>query len=356
MRVYENRAKSAIVTMAFGAALCLTGSAGRCDVKIVMEVETSGKPAQPTLPERRNGGQQQTALGGPQDAQGDNSASTRHTLTIVYKDHMARTETDDGEVALYDGAAKKLYRFNPEQKTYCMLSLDAAVKQENSLPGPMPSGMRLDSEANVDATGLTKVVAGQATRKYTLDGYFRIIRDSNGMGGGGLGRGGGRRGGRGGGGFPGGGGGGFPGGNGGGGGGDGSSGPPPGGMGGGRMPTTQVDGEYWLADVTLLPAGGRTLLLPLLEPTAPAGPMLKPLYDRFSKLKMIPLASRITLRTPAPNSSDEPFVINTEIKSITEFTAEDALFKVPDGYQKIDAAAFARQAKHKDQSQSATTQ
>jgi hypothetical protein len=36
-------------------------------------------------------------------------------------------------------------------------------------------------------------------------------------------------------------------------------------------------------------------------------------------------------------------VITSEVKSITEVTLDDTLFKVPDGYQKVDPAAASRQ-------------
>jgi hypothetical protein len=347
MRSYRNRARRAVSQAVMGAALCLAGSGGRCDLKIVVEIDTTGQLPQPTQRTRPDAAPSTPGTGQQPDA----SAPTQHTFTAIFKDHMARTETDDGEVTLYDAAAKRIYRLNPTQKTYCMQSLDAELKQESTASLPVPTGMRLDTQADVDATGLTKPVAGQTTHKYTLDGYYRMVVDRSGeTGGGGRGGGGGRHGG-GGGGFPGGGGGGggFPGGGGGGGGGS----TPPGG--GRAIPTTQIDGEYWLGDTALLPVADRGLVLPLLEPTMPVGIILKPLNGRFAKLKMIPLSSHVTVRTPGPNSYDAPFVIDTEVKSLTDFTADDALFKVPDGYQKIDPAAFARQKKQKDPSPTGTS-
>jgi hypothetical protein len=331
-------------------ALCMTvtasffvAGAGRCDLKIVTEVNTSGRPMPIGLPSRGNGGPEGSGEPARPPETADPSASSTTTLTTYYKDKMVRVETG-AIVELYDVTAKKVYRLNPAQKTYCQLSLDAVLRQPVPALAHIPEGLRMDLQAEVDATGLTQTVAGRAARKYTLDGYFRLMREAvSGQGTGFPGsgrRGGGRRGG---GGAPGG-----PDGNGGG--------APPGGggsVGGAVMPTTLVDGEYWLVDASLLPTGSKSLILPLVEPTITAGPILKPLDDRFMKLKMIPLASRVTMRTPAPNASDAPFVITTEVKSIDETTLDDALFKTPADYQKIEPAAFERQMNVKTPSLSA---
>ena len=114
------------------------------------------------------------------------------------------------------------------------------------------------------------------------------------------------------------------------------------------LPTTEMEGEYWLADAAWLPEGGKNLALPLLVDTVPPSDILKSLNARMTKLKLIPLLSRVTLRTSAynPNGSARALTaLTTQVTSITEMPLDDALFLPPADYQKVDPEAAARQSR-----------
>lgn len=276
---------------------------------------------------------------------------------------MARREAPGEPTTLYDSAAHKVYALYPDQKTYSVVAMKDAVKvlsalnsapnapgQPTSASGSLPEGLRQETQTALDKTGLTQSIVGKETQKYTLEANQRLVRDQpSGQGGGqggyggGYGGGGGGRGRRGGGGYGGG--------RNGGGNSGGQGGPTRGVMG---MPMTEIEGEYWLADAGLLPESGRLSALPLLVDTVPPSDILKSLNDKMTKLKMIPLSSKVTFRTSSfsgssigssgpSGSSHTLLVVTTQVTSITEASLDDALFQLPTDYQKVDPAAAARQ-------------
>ena len=334
--------------------VCLAGLMARAyaDVKITVEVTTDN--GAPTRPYGATGSASPDATGQNDPA----SPPAPRKVTIYYKGKMARREVEGGATTLYNGAANKVYALFPDQKTYSVVATKDAVKvlaalntganTPSSLPaiaGSLPEGVHQDTQTALDKTGLTQSVAGKDTQKYTLEANVRLVRDqpSGGSGrqggyGGGGGRG--RRGG--GGGY----GGGYGGRGGDGGGGSGGQGSPQ--RGGMAMPTTEMEGEYWLADASLLPEGSKSPALPLLVDTVPASGILKSLNDKMTKLKMIPLSSKVMLRTSAynPNGSSRALtVLTTQVTSIVTTPLDDALFTPPADYQKVDAEAAARQSR-----------
>ena len=114
--------------------------------------------------------------------------------------------------------------------------------------------------------------------------------------------------------------------------------------GGGRrmnMPSVQIEGEYWLVDSAFLPYGNKSSLLPVLNQAVNVGPILDELNKQLTKMKLVPLSSKMTLTFSAPNGDSPPPLVTTmEVKAISETPVDDASFKVPDGYKEVkpDAA------------------
>jgi hypothetical protein len=323
MRLVRVRAQNAATRAMISAGVVSVGlglidRSVRADVKIVTEIKITGYV-------ESSGGLSESFPWTPDD--GSLEASNRtHTVTAYYKDKMARTETDSGQVTLYDAAAKKIYRINPTLKTYTVTPLNAALKPPPPQNTSMPEGANVDTAVDLDATRETRAVVGQQVRKYMIDGYIRTVieRPENfgSTGHGGIKTG-------------------FPanpdGGN--------TDSTPPG-AGKAPLPTSQVGGEYWLADTSILPAAAKNLILPLLRSTFPLAQLLKPLNDKLTKLKMIPLYSQVTIRVPGNNPSASGEVITAEVKSITAGPLDDGLFKVPDDYRKVDPPATRQNGKH----------
>ena len=78
---------------------------------------------------------------------------------------------------------------------------------------------------------------------------------------------------------------------------------PSSGDGSGRPPLLRIEGEYWLAEAAILPAGTSSPALPLLQQTVTAGPVLKELLDQLTKMKLIPLAGQATATVTRPSAT-----------------------------------------------------
>ena len=305
--------------------------AARADVKIVSEVSVTG-PAQ----QAQDGGADQ---------------SSPQVITTYYKGGNARAETAAGQATIYDGAVEKEYVLDPARKTYYVLD----VKQFEHPPGGDSGRLSLDTRVDVtqsdkDEADSTKTVAGLSARGYRVTGSAKFSpKRSNNFNLGGIFGGGGVFGG----------GGGFP-----GGGGHHRRGGYPGGGGGGRqagatgrsLPSYQVTGEFWLSDAVKLPGDKKASVLPAIQPLLlSAGPMLKPLADKLTKLKDIPLYAHLAVTRTAPrgSSGDGPYGGDTNqgasgraaewttdttlrVTSARTLTLDDALFKVPNDYQQVD--------------------
>lgn len=349
---------SRITCTIFAATLALgLENSAHADVKIVSEVNVTGSLARAA--------RQRTS---PPDADDTGEAPQPppipkfpQTVTTYFKGKWARVEGKDGAVTLYDSAANKVYVLDTAQKTYYVLSSRQALEEAGTpmleppmggTSGPMPSmggrGMpsmhydtklKLDTEKSEDGkTEVTRSIAGKDAKKFLLTATVQMHPDEEGGFGGGdrfPGGGGGFPGG--GGGFPGGGGG-FP------GGGHHRHGGGGGFPGGGtstrrerKLPSIAVTGEYWFVDVTALPGGDKSPRLPLLTQTVALNPLLKSLDGQLGKKKLIPLASRISVTVDRLNGeAAEPTVTTMEVKSITDGALDDALFKTPSDYKKID--------------------
>ena len=340
-----------------GAALvCAVNRPVLADVKVVSELSVSptGSASDPTRPPSSPG---QTAPSNADTSLPDTqNAAPGQIVTIYYKGSMARRETAGGLVMLYDSAANKAYALNPTQKTYSVVAMKDAYKWLNALDAPanapallpaaetLPEGMHKDIKVEVDKTGLQHTVVDINTQKYMLYATERISMEAPSRGGGGGygGGGGGRRGGRGGGGrYPGGGGsgGGYPG----GGSPDGSGGQGGGRSGGGRMlPSSEMQGDLWLADAATWPGGSKSPLLPLLQGIIADTSVLKSVCEKIGKLKCLPLSTSVTTRLSSGggfggsygNGGGRTSVVTMQVKSITEAPLDDTLFQVPADYQK----------------------
>src|SRR5262249_43117547 len=106
------------------AALLGTAQLTRADVKIVTEVTVTGLPTHRAA--------NPDAAPPPDPANSSASASTQppppNTITTYCKGKMARIESADGLVPLYDGAANKVYTLNPARKSYAVTSAKKAFE------------------------------------------------------------------------------------------------------------------------------------------------------------------------------------------------------------------------------------
>ncbi len=317
-----------------GAATLLFGFGGLAcaDVKIVTTVNVTG-----TLPQFLFGRRLKSA---DPDSSAENGASSGTyqphfplTVTTCYKGKMARIEITDGPTFIYDGAANKVYVLHPDQKTYSPISPQQMFAQENGLPGALPAPIHFDTGLNLQKSDATATFLGQEAARYDLTATLTASRPSGGFNRGGFRR---RR-------FPGGGG--FPG---------GFSGGMPlqegdgfqGGDGGTMRPrrtppSIHIDGEYWLADGSVLPQENREAVLLLLQQTLmPGDPILDSLHTKLTKLKLMPLSSKVTMQIADPRSGSTDSVVTTmEVKSIHAEALDDQLFHVPADYTRVTPPA-----------------
>jgi hypothetical protein len=100
------------------------------------------------------------------------------------------------------------------------------------------------------------------------------------------------------------------------------------------MPSFRIEGEYWIASAPKIATKRKDPILPSVLETVPAGPFWSPLNDKFAKTKGFPVASRVVVTTTSPQSQTPTTITTTtEVKSITDGTLEESLFKVPDDYK-----------------------
>jgi hypothetical protein len=116
------------------------------------------------------------------------------------------------------------------------------------------------------------------------------------------------------------------------------------------LPTYQVDGEYWMSgDIAALTKGVKNkkeLLTPSYLETLAIAPaistLVRPITEKMSNVKGYPLMSRVSISRILTNQDNgtppEPVVITTEVKSITESSLDESLFKAPAGYIEIKPA------------------
>ncbi len=317
-------AGAATLLIGFGRPVC-------ADVKIVSTITITGLPTPPQF-----GKQPDSQASTPSSADNGQSQEPQKsrfpmTITTYYKGKMARTEIENGPVTIYDGNAHKIYLLDPDRKTYSQVSVQQALDQQNALFLAMPSWANANTDLNFQKSDATQTLVGKEASRYDLTAIATLSPPSS------PGR---HRGFGGGGGFPGSG---FPRGGrffseigfqdeGGSLGGNGQSYP-------GRRQTSSVkiEAEYWLADASLLPAENKDAMLLLLHQTLlPGAPILKPLESQITKLKLMPLSSKVTMHLSMPRAATyDPIVTTLDVQSISTDPIEDVLFKLPEGYTKV---------------------
>ena len=295
-----------------GALLLWSGLSARvrADLTVVSQVHRTGGKPQNAPPDSSRPGA---------DAPNEASRSADRTTTTYYKGRMARVESPDGMVWIYDGVKNRAYALDATKKTYRQMGLKQAAESKNPLMAQMPQGVKFDARVMLIKSEEAKTFAGKTAALYRVTGEAKIQMEGGFPGGPG-----------GGGGFPGGGpggGGGFP------GGGQPPRGGPPGA--GGELPSMQLEGEFWLTDSSLLPEGVKSPALAQIRPALPDGPFSRPLLDRLNKLKMLPLSSRLTLTMKMPGQEQaNAITITTEVAAITEAPLANSLFTLPLDYKK----------------------
>ena len=265
--------------------------------------------------------------------------------TLYYRGDRARVEHGDGTVTLYDLKAGRVYLLSPADKTYSTLSLGDFLKRDPFAVSQDAAGRAANVKTDVrvdlkkDAVVEAKQFAGFSAQVYDLTGSVTVSVNRPSSGGRGGFPGSGRRGGRrGGGGFPGGGfpggldfqaqdGGGFP-------------APNSGGRGASAFQPAQFDGEIWLSAPNILKTKTKVSWLPLLQASVPSARLIQPLADKITKFKGFPLASKITVSGRNSQSSSGgtySATVYSTVKTISEAPLDEALFKIPADYQRLDA-------------------
>ncbi len=221
----------------------------------------------------------------PPQAQAQVKQTFPQTVMTYYKGDMTRTELA-GSVVLYDCLGDKLYTLDPAKKTYTI----ASVQEMMEKAGPLMAMMKFDTTADVKEGGASKTIAGKPAKNFLFTANIALSMEGT-----------------------------------------------PAGM----LPTTKIVGEQWVTNAVALPANCQRMMAASLARSA--GPMLggmKPLIEKMATMKGAPLSSKVTVTItaaqPLPGLPTDPIVTTTEVKAISEEALDDALFKIPADYKKVE--------------------
>ncbi len=266
-------------------------------------------------------------------------------IRTLYHGDLIRIDSASGEsYTVLDITKDRVTEVYPSTKSYVVRPLRKSLNEITASSGRGASADEIVADITVETKQETdqQTIVGHAARKVHISASSSLRQDiaagpsSNGRRGrGGMGRGGG---------FPGGGGG---------------SGlpvseqiPGGGGQGGGIgsrgvLPSFEATGEFWMSDdIASVSAGVKTrkqlpvaAVIQALAVSQPLSALVRPVADRLSSAKGIPLASHLViskiLTNQDPSTPPEPMVIDTMVTSITEGSLEEVLFHAPADYNEI---------------------
>jgi len=218
---------------------------------------------------------------------GGTKPANTQTVTTYYKGDMVRTETDR-VISLYDSKGQTITTMDKEGKTYRVLSLKTALA---AAPGVL-SRLRFKTTADMHPQEETAVIAGLPARKYLGRATFAMSVA---------------------------------------------------GVPGNAAPPTVMEIEQWATEAVSLPSGSIGMTNPFLRLAGPLQQMkgMEPLVQAMSKVKGTPLSNRFTITVgSADGASKGPVVTDNEVESVSSEPLAPALFKVPEGFTKVEARSI----------------
>jgi hypothetical protein len=222
-----------------------------------------------------------TTSGGP--------APASTTGTIFYKGKKVRMETEKNLV-LYDADTQTITNINLANKTYTTALLSALSKN------PMLQMLDVQTTVVVRPGGKTKTILGKLTKNYTYTavikmGFKKEMLDRMKAQGG--------------------------------------TNPMP------VLPTITITGENWVAEQVNLPPGASAASMSNLA----AIPGMKPLMEKFSKIKGVPLEAAVNIDVSGGAQGGRNQKITSVATALSETPLADSLFTVPAGFTKSEPPA-----------------
>jgi hypothetical protein len=195
---------------------------------------------------------------------------------------MIRTEID-GRINIYDTKSQTITTLNPADRTYQVLDLKQAV---TSMP-TMLAKIKLEATASVEPLPDRTTIAGKPAKKYKGSATIRMGAE---------------------------------------------------GMASGAYPTTKIELEQWVTE-SVSEGTLQATLAPLKQFTGPLEPYggMESVIKEFSKMKGLPLSSRVTVTMSTSGNGrapQGPITTTTEVQVVDESPLSDSLFQIPDGYQR----------------------
>jgi hypothetical protein len=212
---------------------------------------------------------------------GGREAGTKK-ITTSYKGKFIRTETDK-TISIYDTASQTITTINKAGKTYNVLSLKDTF---TSMPSMMAK-LQVKANANIELRPDQGTIAGLAAKKYSGKATIKITSE---------------------------------------------------GLPEENFPTTQIEIEQWMTEAVPTTTSMGGALMPMKNFIGPLQHYkgMGPVIDEFSKMKGVPLSSKVTLTVLSnPNSktrSQGPITTTTQVLSVSSATLDASLFRVPEGY------------------------
>lgn len=208
---------------------------------------------------------------------GVGSGPKTETVTTCYKGNLIRTERSS-TVSIYDIEKQTVVTFRKSDKTYRVLDLK---KQLSSLPSTLAK-LHVESSASVQPTNASSTIAGLPAKKYEAQATIKMMSE-NGAG-----------------------------------------------M---TLPTTNLVIEQWMTE-SVKNVSGTDAYLPMEQFFGPLkiyGGM-EPIMKEFSKMKGLPLSSRITITATGGRGQATPIVTTTNVTAVSQAPLNENLFQVPKGY------------------------
>lgn len=266
-------------------------------------------------------------------------------IRTLYHGDLIRIDSASGEsYTVLDITKDRVIEVYPATKTFVVRPLKKSLNEITAASGRGGPADEIVTDTTVETRQETdqQTIAGHITRKIHVSASSSLRQESTAgpstdgrRNRGGMGRGGGFPGGAGGGGFP-----------------VNEQGPGGGGQGGGIgsrgvLPSFEATGDFWMSEgIASISAGVKSrkqlpvaAVIQALAVSQPLSALVRPIADRLSSAKGIPLASHLVvskiLTNQDPSTPPEPMIIDTMVTSITEGNLDEALFHAPADYNEI---------------------
>lgn len=204
------------------------------------------------------------------------SKSGTKEITTFYKGSLVRTEGPE-TVSIYDSKTETLISYRKGENTYRQLKLDDGMR---SIPG-MLAKIKINSSADIKEMPDKATIAGKTAKKYVGTATIQIVPESLPQGG----------------------------------------------------PKTRIDIEQWMTEDVKIDNADSPLGQMVEGMKAYGG--VEPVLQAMSKMKGLPLTSKVTVTVEGGKQATGPIVTLTEVKSVEEGPLSDELFRVPEGFKLV---------------------